>query len=356
VDVSVVMPWTVTGITVTVNTVIVSSDLAEPILERLRGIDGFEVATLAEEPRPITGGFWATLLLVRLHDAPVTEVVVRLMPDSTLAAKEITFQREAGRQGLPVPPVLLAGDGEAGLGADFMVMGHAPGAPPLAGLDGPAALRRLPSIARELPVLLGSVMAEVHRLDPRPIAASLQGRGLCPDTAELLEHWTAWAGALGRTDLSLAAERLADRRPSPDAPVVCHGDLHPLNLLVQDGRWTVLDWTAAIIAEPAYDLAFTSLLLRHPPLPAPLPLRPAIAITGRYVARRFEAGYAASGRPLPNQERLEWHTALHSLRVLLESETWRQEGTVEQHTGHPWLSIAPFATRALVGATGVTVG
>ena len=332
----------------------IASGVIDGVLERLRAVDGFERAALAGPPQPITGGFWATLLLIRLTDAPDREVVVRLMPDSRLAAKETVFQREAYRQRLAVPRIHLFGDSDAGLGAAFLVMARAPGVPPLPGLDGIAALGRLPSTTRALPLLLGSVMAEVHRLDPQPFVAALDGR--CPDTSELLDHWGEWAAALGRSDLVLAAARLADRRPSPSAPVVCHGDLHPLNLLVQDGQWTLLDWTAAVIAEPAYDLAFTTLLLRHPPLAVPRPLGPAIAATGRYVARRFQAGYAASGQPLPGKPRLDWHTALHSLRILLEAESWRQEGTVDQHAGHPWVSIAPVAVSALARVTDVNVG
>jgi hypothetical protein len=52
-------------------------------------------------------------------------------------------------------------------------MAHAPGAPPLSGLDGIAALRRLPTAARGLPALLGSVMARLHGLDPQPFADAL---------------------------------------------------------------------------------------------------------------------------------------------------------------------------------------
>jgi aminoglycoside phosphotransferase (APT) family kinase protein len=332
----------------------IANEVVGEMIGKLRAVDGFERARLAGEPQPITGGFWATLLLVRLADAPVTEVVLRLMPDAGLAAKEIAFHREAFRQGLAVPRIHLAGDGDAGLGDAFLVMARAPGEPPLAGLDGLAALARLPSTTRGLPRLLGSVMAEVHRLDPQLFAAALDAQGLSLDTADLLGHWGEWATALGRSDLAVSAERLADRRPTPAAPVVCHGDLHPFNLLVQDGRWTLLDWTAAVIAEPAYDIAFTTLLLRHPPLSAPAPLRPAVAAAGRYVARRFHASYTANGHALPDKARLDWHTALHSLRILLEAESWRQEGTVDQHAGHPWLSIGPFAVRALAESAQAT--
>jgi len=137
---------------------------------------------------------------------------------------------------------------------------------------------------------------------------------------------------------------------------VCHGDLHPFNLLVSDkDHWTLLDWTAAVIAEPAYDLAFTTLLLRYPPLAAPGPLQPVIGAAGRYAARRFQASYQASGQALPSQTRLEWHTALHALRILIEVEGWRHEAVPGQHADHPWLAIGPPAAEALQRATGTRV-
>lgn len=325
------------------------------MLERLRAVDGFEHAQLAGGTRPIAGGFWATLLLVPLTGARTPAVVLRLMPDGPLAGKETVFQQQAARQGLPVPEILLAGDSNAGLGRPFLVMAHAPGSPPLAGLEGIAALRRLPSAARALPVLLGSVMAEVHHLDPRPFLDALQTQSAPTDTRAVLERLADDAAAFGQADLTRAAAWLAGHRPSAAAPVVCHGDLHPFNLLITGGRWTLLDWTAAVIADPAYDLAFTTLLLRHPPLAAPGPLQPVIAAAGRYAARRFRASYQASGQMLPGAARLEWHTALHALRILLEAESWRHEAAAGQHQGHPWLAIGPAAARMLRRITGADV-
>jgi aminoglycoside phosphotransferase (APT) family kinase protein len=317
------------------------------MLELLRPVPGFEAASLAGDARPLSGGFWASLLLVPLAGARTPAVVLRLMPDDGLARKETAFQREAARQGLPVPEVFLAGDRNSALGLPFLAMAHAPGAMPLAGLDGAAALRRLPDAAHALPALLGRVTAAVHRLDTRPFLDALRGQAVPADTASVLRHYTDAAAAIGRADLVRAAGWLAARRPAPRSPVVCHGDLHPFNLLVCDGRWTLLDWTAAAIAEPSYDLAFTSLLLRHPPLAAPGPLQPAIAVGGRYAARRLLAGYRADGGILPEPARLEWHTALHALRIVLEVESWRQDGTLSEHSGHPWISLEPVAARAL---------
>ncbi len=48
----------------------------------------------------------------------------------------------------------------------------------------------------------------------------------------------------------------------PDGDVLCHGDFHPENVLVDDGRPTIIDWLDAATGHPAADVARTSLLLR----------------------------------------------------------------------------------------------
>lgn len=41
--------------------------------------------------------------------------------------------------------------------------------------------------------------------------------------------------------------------------------LSPFNLLVDGDRWTLIDWSTAVLADPHYDLAFTTLMLATPP-------------------------------------------------------------------------------------------
>ena len=58
---------------------------------------------------------------------------------------------------------------------------------------------------------------------------------------------------------------LENRPPEPERLAVCHGDFHPLNILVQDGIVTgVLDWPGFIIADPALDIANTIVLSTIP--------------------------------------------------------------------------------------------
>jgi hypothetical protein len=126
----------------------------------------------------------------------------------------------------------------------------------------------LPRLARRLHDVLGESMARLHRLDPTPVRARLfdadvGGLGV----AVLLSGFTEAAGRCDRADLVAAARWLEEHPPAPSPEVICHGDLHPFNLLVDaDGEVTVLDWSASLLAPGAYDLAFTGLVFAEPPV------------------------------------------------------------------------------------------
>jgi len=354
------MNSTVPENTVTVNTVMMGLREIGRLVELLRAEPGFEHAELAGPPEPLVGGFWASMSLLRLANvAPTADtLVLRVMPDSAMGAKETVFQREIGRQGFPVPAVRLAGGAAAGVGGAFMLMDRAPGAPPLAGLDGIAALRRLPFLARRLPALLGRVTAKLHTLDPDPLRAALAEAGVAApsDAPAFLTALTESAGRLGRTDLSAAARWLAGHLPATGQAVIGHGDLHPFNLLIQGERWTLLDWTSALIADPAYDLAFTTLMLRRPPLAAPAPLRPVIGAAGAALARRFLAAYRHAGGTVPDQRTLDWYTSLHALRILIELDGWQHDPDRPDRSFHPWMAIGPVAVQILTRSSGGRVG
>ncbi len=134
-----------------------------------------------------------------------------------------------------------------------------------------AAIRQLPPLARGLPDLLGRITADLHSLDPKSLRTVVAEAGaVAPsDTLTFLACLTEAADRLGRTDLSEAARWLFAHPPPTGRRVIGHGDLHPFNLLVDGERWTLLDWSTALVTDPAYDLAFTTLMLSHPPLAAP---------------------------------------------------------------------------------------
>jgi aminoglycoside phosphotransferase (APT) family kinase protein len=327
---------------------------SEQILETLRG--AWPAVDLAAEPRPLTGGYWAAIFHLRLTGTPddvPDDVVLRVVPHPEMGAKEATVQAALAEAGAPTPTVHLTGPAGGPLGDAWAVMDLAPGEPLLAGLDGAAALRKLPRLLTRLPEQLAHTMASVHQIDPGPLVARV--RAAAPAVAlsldELWPHLRAGAELTGRNDLIDALDTLADHPPPPGKTVLCHGDLHPFNLLRDGERITVLDWTGALVAPPAFDVALTRLLLRYPPLAAPPALRPIIGAGAAVLARRFVRRYRRAN-PTADLTNLDWYTALHATRVLLDLATW-QNNDDPRISDHPWNLIAPGAATELTRTLGI---
>ena len=340
-------------ITVTVNTVTVDADR---ILSLLRGAwPDVEVGSAV----PLSGGFWAAMFRVPVRHQPAgvaDEVVVRLAPHRAMGAKEAAVQRAVAAQGFPTPPVWLSCPDETS-GGSWSVMDYCPGAPLLTGLDGIAVLRRAPALLRTLPTQLAATMASLHRLDPEPVTAAVRAAAgdVAWSASEVLDHLRSGAAAAGRPDVAAALDRLVADAPTSEQAVVCHGDLHPFNILDHGGALVVVDWTGAVVADPCFDLAFTELLLANPPLALPRQLAPVGAAAGRLLARRFITAYTRANPTVAlHPHPLAWFRALHSARVLIELTNLRTtQGRGAR--GHPFATVAPGAASNLAAATGVSV-
>jgi aminoglycoside phosphotransferase (APT) family kinase protein len=275
-------------------------------------------------------------------------VVLRLAPDAQLAAWETTFQAGVAAQGYPTPAIRASDFTPDGIDRAWSVMDHADGAPLLGGLSGLRALGSLPRLATGLPDTLARVAADLHRLDPQPIETALiAATDRTVGVDGLLDHYRTRARDLGDAQLRRTLERLAATRPDPQLRVVCHGDFHPFNVLADGSRTVVLDWTAAQIAHPAYDLAFTHLLLANPPLDAPKPLRPIINAAARRVANRFITTYRKLGPHPIEADTLDWYRNLQGCRILTDLATWRAAGDLDTRLRHPWLSMEAAVQRVL---------
>lgn len=333
----------------------------ESLLMVLRRETGRVDLDFADDPVPLTGGFWAELVSFRLANAPAGwdgPLVARIMPAPDIAAKETAFQTEIARQGYPTPTVHAAGGADEGVdGRAFLVMDLAAGAPLLAGLDGLAAIARVPSLARRLPKLLAGVLADLHRLDPASVERALDEAGVAPPRqARMVESLRDTATALGRGDLAAAAAWLQANVPADGSAVLCHGDLHPFNVLVDDaGAVTVLDWSASLLAPATYDLGFTSLVLAEPPLLVPRRLRPAIRSAGRWLSRRFVRAYERAAGVHVEPEALRWQQSLVCLRALVEVAGWVAAGTIDDRGGHPWVIAGDAFADRLGQLTGAPV-
>ena len=334
-------------------------DLAERLLVVLREKTGNPALEFTAPPERLTGGFWAELLAFRLAGGPEgwdRDLVARIMPDPAVARKETLVQAEVASLGFATPVVRAAGGPGDGLGRAFMVMDRALGAPLLAGLAGGQAFAWLPRLAAFIPETLAVTMTRLHRLDPERVRRRLGDGTLLATTVEgLLGRLLAASDEQQRPDLADAARWLAGHPPRPAPEVICHGDLHPFNLLVAPGgAVTVLDWSAALLGQRAYDVAFTALVLAEPPIAVPAPLRPLVRATGRLLARRFVRRYRHHSGVTIHQGSLRWHQAVVCLRALVEVAGWdaRELGT---RANHPWLLSGPNFASRVSEFTGVTV-
>jgi len=284
------------------------------------------------------------------------DVVFRIAPDAAMGAKELAVQASVADLGFATPRVRLTRPEDQQLGGAWSVMDFAKGAPPLGDLNGVAALLRAPKLFARLPAQLAGPMAALHALDPEPVGAAVEATA--PTVAwrvdRLLEHFEVAASALDRPDLVAAVRVLIERRLPEGDTVICHGDLHPFNLLVStSGDITVVDWTAAIRAEPAYDVAFTAMLVGNPPLDAPGPLGAVVHRVGAALARRFIARYRTLA-PDHDLANIDWYSALHGTRILIEAanlESGREPGA----DTHPFGALVPAAASAVARVTGTSI-
>ena len=311
-------------------------------LASLRDQTGAGDLDWARPPLPLSGGFWAEMYDVEFVDPTerlTGRFVARIMPDPATAAFETAVQRHVHRCGLSVPAIgAAAGPGEH-LDRAWTLMDFASGQHLLSGLSAASAFRQVPTLLRRLPLVLAEAAANVHRCSIVGLDDELAGQDRRADVDDFLERVVQQAVSIDRQDLADNARQLAAQ--SPSTRVICHGDLHPFNLLVDDERWTLVDWSAAVIADPHYDLAFSTLMLANPPLGGSAPIRAAARIIGTRLANRFLRSYEQlTGHPI-DPARLAWGRQVHALRALVELHTWEAHGTTSTHTGHPWLALRP---------------
>lgn len=302
----------------------------------------------AAPPTPLGGGYWASLYSFRLAQAPGElsgELVLRVMPTSDdHCLREATIQAAVAAAGFPAPRVHLSGGRDAGLGFPFMVMTRVQG--------GPLA----PAMLWRLPVVLAETMAQLHALDENPVSEALaragtKSVGVAPLLADLAERIAPLASGGFASGLAW----LREHQPQPGARAICHGDFHPLNLMMVNGRVSgLLDWTQALLADPAFDVAYTSQLLALWPLELPFVPRRLGRIAGRLAAWRFLRAYRRRARaPLAG---MPWYEALHSFRLLVRVARARSGITLPPLApNHPWELVAEDAARAFHRHTGIRV-
>jgi aminoglycoside phosphotransferase (APT) family kinase protein len=312
--------------------------------------------TYAAPPASLGGGFWAQLYTFRLAQAPPElsgDLVLRVMPASDEEARrEATAQATVLAAGFPAPLVHLYGGRNDGLGFPFIIMARIEGGTLRAGLSWREKLR-----LSRLPVLLADTLARLHALEAKPFEEALAKAGWPPQSVGLEAALAALAGRVAPLASDSFSEGLAwlnAQRPAPGPRVVCHGDFHPLNLMIVNGRVSgLLDWSHALLAEPEYDIAYAAQLLAWWPLaisPRGL-LKP---LLGRPAAWQFTRAYRR--RRAFDPARFRWHEAFHAFRVLVRVARARAGITLPPLPArHPWEWVVADAADAFQARTGVRV-
>ena len=147
--------------------------------------------------------------------------------------------------------------------------------------------------------------------------------------------------------LGRALDWLTAHRPTEAArPVICHGDFHPQNILMDDGVVTgVIDWPNALVADAAYDVAATRIILGLVPLE--LSTLPAVARVLLSAARplllaRYLAGYRR-GRPVGGRT-LAYYEAAACMRQLIRIGEQRLTAVAAGRASGP-LDASSFGAR-----------
>ena len=304
-----------------------TADVAEELLHNLRGRLGTDSVDYAEPPERIHGGFDNFIYAFSLSAAPLRfsgRLILRLYrpdTDPRQACFESAIQNVLAGAGYPSPPALLVGRSGDGLGLPFVVMPMVPGRLMLDTMWGPTAIR--------MAVTLAKTQIDLHAIDPEPVRRALARAG-CPSHVLAVER-DLWelereierARLVG---LRSGARWLADNRPpSVEDAVVCHGDFHPLNVFVDQGRVSgVIDWSARRVrlGDPAYDVGATAAILAHGPVDVPDLLAGAIDLGRRCFVAAYRRTYLRD-RPL-DRDRIRYYEALRSLVFLVEAGAARQ--------------------------------
>ena len=268
-----------------------------------------EVA-LAAPPSAIGAGFDSYIHVVQLAGPDLPSewqgpLVVRLLPArdrEPQARAEAEAQAWSRAGGYAAPRVLDVVPADDGFGLPAQVMERAPGTTML------EALTRRPWRVLQLVDQLAALQLQLHALPTHGWPGSTDPRSLVDRRLGLPRRVVAETGhpAL-RAALERLDEHLDDGLTGP--AVVCHGDFHPLNVVVDGDRAAVIDWTDAGLGPVEADVARTLLLFRVASIAASSAVeRVALRVAGPRLAGRYRRSYER-GRPLDRRRMLVWEAA-----------------------------------------------
>ena len=320
-------------------------ELEGRLLDHLQTTLGAPRLTFAERPARVTGGFDTQIFTFRLAEAPPAlagPLILRLLDvhhDPARALFEQATQNALADLGYPAPRVHLASADVTRLGGAFLIMERLAGRP-------------LPAVSvTAMATVLAELQARLHDLDAVAFLRNVTRKGLEPKNLTFDAHLSHLADGAerGRLDgLGPGLEWLTRQRPPrPEPRAVCHGDFHPFNILMAADRVTgVLDWPHAIVADPAFDVATTLVILKLVPMEIAglaTPLR-WLATAARPLLVGSYLRHYRRRRPL-DQAKLAYYEAAACMKILVRAGQLRNAPAGESAAG--LLFASAYTDRAL---------
>lgn len=287
------------------------------MLSLLRDLTGDSELGWREPPRSLIGGQWARIYAFRLRgsESPVPQgpLVLRLIPNHPDGQREFLVQSALANAGFPTPRVHFIGIWPSGEWR-YAITDRAPGRP----LSTPGLLG-----LRRVTLALADLMSTLHKMPLTHIRTLMTEGMVAPATlTACLAEIGAYARSSGQESLIHGHDWLLANQPIEGPLVICHGDVHPANALIEAGRVSaLLDWSNVRLAPAEFDVSYVTLGSHASALARAVWLRPLIGWLGRRGAARFVAAYEHNA-PV-DRTTLPWYEALHSLRFLATLATGR---------------------------------
>jgi len=209
----------------------------------------------------LQGGFETYIYRFGLKGVPKEfskPLILRLYPEfygTTNAIWESFVQNMLAEAGYPVARVYGTCADMSILGGAFFIMEFLPGEP------------MITAPMETVPEMLGKSHAALHGIDLEPLIKSLNEQGIAKNTYSFNNRFDMLKEKASNLPwIGDGVDWLTKNRPpEPELLAACHGDFHPLNILIQDGKITgVLDWGNFLIADPVFDVANTIFLATIP--------------------------------------------------------------------------------------------
>ena len=252
---------------------------------------------------------WRAPLVVRIHQS---------VDQASVARREAAIQTWCHDREFPAPRVLMVFEPDELLPLPVQVMERAPGTTMLEGI------MKAPWRAACMLERLADLHLRLHAIPiegwPEAKEAGLAARRLALVRRSLDRHEDPeLRDALTRAEQLLPELYAAERVP-------CHGDFHPLNVMVDGDQTTVIDWTDAALGDRHGDVARTYLLFHVAAIAATTRVEKTVLKASHgWLAGRYRGAYERV-HPL-DPERLRHWEALHLLHGWAQVVDAHREGS-----------------------------